>query len=190
MTTPTRDRVREARCVACNRTASEHNTYADANGAYTLIQLPKFAICESCVPTCSETMIDQDSDMEPEEAMLRCWFSDFKNRSIPFSELAERIMDRDRMTRDALLDAVDEDVAGLVSPEDALYAEQNRFLAPDAEMGRHIAQQIANRLGTQGEATITLRQDEVRSLLGQIRRERLKLYTDARAAIRARKETT
>jgi hypothetical protein len=140
--------VREARCVACGRTASEQNTYADADGAYTLIQLPKFAICESCVPTCSETMIEQDSDMEPEEAILRCWFSDFKNRSIPFSELAERIMDRDRMIRDALLDAVDEDVAGLHTAD-----------KPDA----------APRARTTGYNAG---------------------LTDARAAIRARKETT
>lgn len=93
----------ETRCVACGRTASEHNTYhPDADGKYTLIQLPKFAICESCVPTCSETMIPQDSDMEPEEAVLRCWFSAFKNQSVPFDELAEQLMDRES----ALLSAV------------------------------------------------------------------------------------
>lgn len=154
MTTPTRDRVREARCVACGRTADESNTYADANGAYTLIHLPKFAICESCVPTCSETMINQDSDMEPEEAVLRCWFSDFKNRSVPFSELAERIMDRDRMTRDALLDALDADVAGMEKVVD---------------------------------------DDGVLSALPSFRNSKVgynSAITDARAAIRARKETT
>lgn len=83
------------RCVACGQTASERNTYPDATGAYTLIRLPKFALCESCVPTCSETMIPQDSDMEPEEAVLRCWFSAFKNRSVPFDELAEQLMNRE-----------------------------------------------------------------------------------------------
>lgn len=96
-----------ARCVACGREASEFNSVPDADGVCRLIAFEKFTVCFSCIPTCNETVLVNES-MEPEEAALRCWYSGIKNAGLPFEEQAETVMARDEVlvadavaTRDA-----------------------------------------------------------------------------------------
>lgn len=100
-----------ARCVACGREASEFNSVPDADGVCRLIAFEKFTVCFSCIPTCNETVLVNES-MEPEEAALRCWYSGIKNAGLPFEEQAETVMARDEVL-----------VADAVAARDAAWRE-------------------------------------------------------------------